>query len=107
MNNLEKKCYLSMHRVIYTPSAQEDMRSIFSYISSDNPHYAEEVISRIERSVLFLESFPLIGTEIGTHIRMIVEPRYRYKIVYTIIGKTVYVTGISKFQDAWQTRVFE
>ena len=94
-----------MHKVVYTSSAEANLRDIFSYIAEDNPFYAEEVLSRIEKSVLFLETFPLIGTDIGSGIRIIVEPRYRYKIFCTIRDDIVYITWMTKFQDpsAWNT----
>jgi plasmid stabilization system protein ParE len=49
-----------MLSIRYTKKSKEDIDSIFDFIASDNPLYADEVIERIRHSIAYLESFPYL-----------------------------------------------
>jgi len=73
-----------MHNIRYKNTAIQDLESIYSYIAIDNVFYAQDVIERIDISIERLKHFPFIGTLIEDSIYQIVEPRYKFKIVYQI-----------------------
>jgi plasmid stabilization system protein ParE len=72
------------HKIIYSPTAEVCIKSIFEYIAADNLYYAEKVISSIDASLLRLSEFPYLGTKVDAEVRCMTEPHYRYKIYYTI-----------------------
>lgn len=56
---------LKMHSIRFIGKSREDLAEIYTYISADNPFYAEEVLSRIHKSIEYLKTFPFIGTKIS------------------------------------------
>lgn len=92
----------AMHKIFFTPLSEEDLQNIYAYIAEDNPFYAEDVLSKIHHSIDFLKEFPLIGTELEGNKRYIVEPRYRYKIVYRISNSdTIEILSVFKYKENW------
>lgn len=88
-----------MYSIYFTPLSEEDLHSIYTYIAEDNPFYAEDVLSRIHRSIDFLKSFPLIGTELEAGNRYIVDPQYRYTIIYRIRDRNIEILSVFKYKD--------
>ena len=97
-NNIYK-----MYSIQFLAGARRDFAEIYTYIAADNPFYADEVLSRIEYSVQYLKQFPLIGTKICGDTRSIVEPKYRFKIVYTIQDHTIFIISVFKYRENWKT----
>lgn len=77
------------------------MEAIYDFIAADSLYYAEEVIWKIEKSIWYLEHFPLIGTKIDNMTRYIVEPTYRYKIIYQVREENIYIVSVFKYKDSW------
>lgn len=50
------------YRIIYYPTATEDIISILDYISIDAPSAANNLIDKINESISSLSSFPFKGT---------------------------------------------
>ena len=91
-----------MYKLRYLSWAQQDMVDIYDYIGADNLFYAKDVIDKITHSISLLPVFPLIWTKIDSNTRYIVEPRYRYKVVYRIVGDILYIVSIFKYKESWQ-----
>ena len=93
---------LSMHKVFYTKKARNNLEEIKNFIARDNWYYAEKVAERISA---FIDSYLSIFIEWGKQIygeeqiRIIIEPTFRYRIVYKIIDIDVYVVSISKYKQ--------
>lgn len=82
--------------ITWSKPAQEDLRLIHQYIAHDSKHYATRVIQDITDKVGTLLSLPHIGRvvpEIGENkVREI--SMYSYRIMYELIGDTLYIHGI-------------
>ena len=90
------------YRVIISDIAQEELESSFLHILHEftNPHAAklflEDALATINRLSIMADSFPVCEEpylkEAGC--RVIHFKKYRYKIVYRIVGKRVEIDGI-------------
>jgi len=77
------------------PAAQDDIRAAYAYYMDRCPARADRVVGAILKAANGLAQFPLLGTPgkvPGTRERIVV--RYRYRIVYHIVGDTVEVLRI-------------
>ncbi|MDP2090888.1 MAG: type II toxin-antitoxin system RelE/ParE family toxin [Candidatus Gracilibacteria bacterium] len=90
-----------MFNVEFSNEANLEYISIGEYIAKDNLFFANEVLNRIDSSIETILMFPMIGKEIDKGIRMIVEPIYKYKIVYEVRIDTIYVLSIFKYKNTW------
>ncbi len=90
-----------MYKVNYTKKAKENLEEIFGYISEDNQFYAAKVISSIKNTIDILKLFPYSWKNIDDNHNMIVESKYKFKIVYKVLNKTIYVVSIFKYKDLW------
>lgn len=96
-------------RVRFTRSAQADLREIHAYVARENPQEAARLVARLMESAWSLGDAPYEGRETDEPgARVIVVPRLRYFIFYTIEADEVYVTHIrhtSRRRPAgWQKR---
>ncbi|HBB87112.1 MAG TPA: type II toxin-antitoxin system mRNA interferase toxin, RelE/StbE family [Blastocatellia bacterium] len=84
------------HKVVWSPTAIEDIEAIASYISRDSISYAGTVVRRVINSTRNLENFPFAGRivpEFGVEtIREIFA--YSYRIIYRIENETVTVAAV-------------
>ena len=82
-------------KVRFTRPAQRDLAQIHAYISQDSPDIASRFVARlIERSRMLADN-PLEGRETDEpNTRVIVVPRLRYLIFYTIVAEEIHITHI-------------
>jgi toxin ParE1/3/4 len=82
-------------KVRFTRTAQRDLAQIHAYINQDSPDLASRFIARlIERSRVLVEN-PLEGRETDEpNARVIVAPRLRYLIFYTVTADEIQITHI-------------
>lgn len=82
-------------KVRFTRPALRDLAQIHDYISQDSPGIASRFIARlIERSRQLADN-PFQGRETDEpDARVIVEPRLRYFIFYTIAENEIHITHI-------------
>ena len=82
-------------KVRFTRTAQRDLEQIYDYISQDSPVAASRLVARlIERSRQLADN-PFEGRETDEpNARVIVAPRLRYLIFYTIIADEIHITHI-------------
>jgi toxin ParE1/3/4 len=79
-------------RIRYTPRAQSDLNTIYTYLDQHSPAAAQSVKNAIERRIAWLADFPLMAPatdESGIYELTIV--RYPYKIYYEVIGDEVWI----------------
>jgi addiction module RelE/StbE family toxin len=67
------------YQINLTEAAEQDLTEIVDYIADENPSTALKVIVRIEKNILKLEDFPLIG--VVPRIRRLARKGYRILIV--------------------------
>lgn len=89
-------------RLIYSPSAADDLNSIFDFIADDNPRVAEETILRIEQTLLLLQQFPSMGP-IGDilNVREFAVPSLPYGIVYRVEEDAVRILNVIHEARQW------
>ena len=78
-----------------------DLNEIGEFIWSDNLFYAKKVTNEILQSVAILESFPFIGRKIEAQIHQLVNPKFKFKIVYRVEGEMILVLAIFREQENW------
>ncbi len=84
-----------MAKIVWAPSALEDIESIAKYIEKDSADQAALFISRIIEITDQLENFPQSGRVIpeinDEHCRELIYGAYR--IMYRIFKQEVWITG--------------
>ena len=93
-----------MFKIKFYRKAKEQYIQIWKYISKDNLFYANEVLNKIDSSINIILEFPYIWVEITKWYRRIIEPTYKYKIVYKIELETIYIVAIFKYQNLWEEK---
>lgn len=92
-----------MAKVIWAPSALNDIEAIAEYISRDSPDHAALFVRRLMESTDRLSVFPLSGRiipEINNPVCR--EIIYRsYRIMYRIEGDEIWMTGIVHAARDW------
>ena len=82
-------------KVRFTRTAQRDLAQIHTYISLDSPTIASRFVVRLIERARELADQPLAGRETDEPgVRVIVAPKLRYFIFYTIVEGEVRVTHI-------------
>lgn len=80
-------------KVRITRPALDDLEHIHAYISKDNPIAASRVVTRLIDRAMQLGHAPYQGREVDEpNARVIVVPRFRYFIFYTIEDDEVHIT---------------
>jgi addiction module RelE/StbE family toxin len=82
-------------RVRFTRAAQRDLAQIHAYISKDSPEMASRVLAHLIERSRKLADHPFEGRETDEpNARVIIAPRLRYFIFYTVATDEVHVTHI-------------
>jgi toxin ParE1/3/4 len=80
-------------KVRITRPALDDLDGIYTYISKENPAAASRVVVRLIDRAMELADAPYQGREVDEpNARVIVVPRFRYFIFYTIGGDQIHIT---------------
>ncbi|WP_339365235.1 type II toxin-antitoxin system RelE/ParE family toxin [Vallitalea maricola] len=91
------------YKIIYYPTAMDDVRNILNYISIDNPPAAYQLIDKIDHAVQSLADFPSKGTipkdlQLKTkQYRMLIIESY---ILFYIPNHTLSEIEIMRFYQA-------
>jgi toxin ParE1/3/4 len=79
-------------KVRLTRPALDDLERIHAYISKESPLAASRVVTRLIDRAMELGDAPYQGKEVDEpNARVIVVPRFRYFIFYTIEGDEIHV----------------
>jgi toxin ParE1/3/4 len=82
-------------KVRFTRTAQRDLSEIYDYISQNNPVIASRFVTRLVERARELSENPLQERKTDEpNVRVIVEPRLRYLIFYSIVGEEVQIMHI-------------
>jgi toxin ParE1/3/4 len=82
-------------RVRFTRTAQRDLAQIHDYISQDSPTIASRFVARLIERARELAEQPFAGRETDEpNVRVIVAPRLRYFIFYTVTADEIRITHI-------------
>jgi toxin ParE1/3/4 len=82
-------------KVRFTRPAQRDLAEIHAYISRDSPDAASRVVARLIEHSQTLADNPFGGRSTDEpNARVIVAPRLRYLIFYTIAPDEIHITHI-------------
>jgi toxin ParE1/3/4 len=80
-------------KVRFTRPAQRDLAQIQAYISRDSPEIASRFIARLIERARQLADNPLEGRQTDEpNARVIIAPRLRYFIFYTITADEIHIT---------------
>ena len=85
-----------MHKIIYSNISKNDLNEIFLFISENSINNAEKVIHSIMKSINDLVIFPKLWKDIWWDLRLIINPRYRFKIIYQIFNQDIFIVNIYK-----------
>ncbi|MDD2870533.1 MAG: type II toxin-antitoxin system RelE/ParE family toxin [Candidatus Gracilibacteria bacterium] len=85
-----------MYNIEFQESADENLDFIFSYIAEDNGIVAIKVINKINQTIQNLRLFPYMGKPYFELMREIVEPKYKFRILYKIVGNNIFIVSITK-----------
>lgn len=96
-------------RVRFTRPAQADLQQIYAYVSKDNPVEASRLVARLIEHAQLIGRTPYEGRPTDEpDARVIVVPRLRHVIFYTITGGEVIITHIRhtsrRRPSGWQRR---
>ncbi len=83
----------------FQESTLEQIEGIFSFVAQDNPVSAVDVIQRIYHTIENLRVFPYLGKTDSGILREIIEPRYKFRIIYLVRDNTIYIVSIFKHQN--------
>jgi toxin ParE1/3/4 len=82
-------------RVRFTRAAQRDLVQIHAYIGQHSPTIASRFVARLIEHGRGLADQPFAGRETDEPgLRVIVAPRLRYFIFYTIVADEIRITHI-------------
>jgi toxin ParE1/3/4 len=99
------------YKVLITKTAEEDIKSIFEYISSDNPRAANRWKGEIKSQIASLREFPMRcsmipeADEIGFDYRHIIYGDYR--TIFKITEDLVFLMRVFHCSRLLDLKVFE
>lgn len=84
------------YRIVWSPTAIDDVDSIALYISRDSTSYAAAVVKKILDIARSLEAFPFAGRVVPELDDTNIRERfvYNYRIIYRIEETTVTVSAV-------------
>ncbi len=88
-----------MYKIIISPRANNNLTEIKEYISLDNSLMANKVIEKIFNTISNISLFPNIWKEIKWWFRELVEPNYKFRIIYRIKNEQIEIEIISIFKN--------
>jgi len=91
-----------MLKVEFSNEADFEYIQIWQYIAEDNLFYANEVLNKIDSSIDTICLFPFIWRDMWNGLKLIVEPKYKYKIVYRLKKDYIYIVSVFKYKNVWE-----
>ena len=104
---------LSKNKILYAPSALDDLDEIFSYIAKDNVNSAEKLLKKFDDSISKLADFPNLGSVLSEDEFTLISSGYRFIVVhpyivfYRIIDDTVIIHRILHSRRDYLRNIFE
>lgn len=91
-----------MYKIKIYKRAIDSITKTIEYISKDNLFYANQVHEYIKKSIQLLELFPYLWVEKKRWYRQIIEPNYKFKIVYKVKWDTIFIVWLYREQKNWK-----
>lgn len=91
-----------MFRKIITKEALKELNEISNFIAEDNLFFALKVIDNINETINTITIFPYIWKKLNENHRIIIEPQYKYKIIYRIEKEIIYIVSVFKYKNEWE-----
>lgn len=88
-------------RLAWTTHAKGDLKEIVSHIWPDNPAAAKKIANRIETVAAYLKSHPFAGRTGAISGTRESIPHPSYRIVYQVIGETVFILRVVHTSRQW------
>jgi len=88
-------------RVIWTPGAKRDRRSIYKYIDADNPRAAIRMDKLFGEAAAKLADHPRLGKVGKVAGTRELIPHEHYRLVYSIDGETIWVLALMHTARRW------
>ncbi len=89
-----------MFEIVYTEQALQDLENIRDYIAKDNPWYAQKVLDDVTNFISVRVSlYPQIGRSMSSGVRRVIEPNFKYNIVYRCKGEQIVVYSVFKYKN--------
>jgi len=90
-----------MHNIVFSKRAKKDLEDILEFISLDNEYFWNKVTETI---IVFinhnLSYFPLLWKPFeNENLREILEPTFRYRIIYTFSNDQIEIIAIFKYRN--------
>ena len=84
-----------MADLAFSPRALASLRGIERYLQERNPGAAARVVEEIGHACDLLREHPWMGPRIpGTGLRRHITRRYRYRVIYRVVGGRVEVRDV-------------
>ena len=91
-----------MYKIKILRKAENNLIETFNYISLDNTNYAKIVLDSIKKSINYLSKYPFLWKKIDDNLRQIVEPKYKFKIIYKVSKNIIYIVAVFKNKNSWE-----
>ena len=90
-----------MHSIIFSKRAKRDLEDILDFISLDNDYFWNKVTETI---IVFINHnlcyFPLLWKPFeNKNLREILEPTFKYRIIYTFSNDQIEIIAIFKHKN--------
>ncbi|NOX88758.1 MAG: type II toxin-antitoxin system RelE/ParE family toxin [Calditrichaeota bacterium] len=93
------------YKIVWSPEAIEDLRSIAEYIQRDSEFYARAVVTKILDVSRSIKSFPLIGRVVPEFGNENIRERfiYSYRLVYQIKKQRILIVAVIHERRLFET----
>lgn len=81
--------------------ADIDLDFIFHFIADQDRLMAVKVIQKIYKTISNLKTFPYMGKINSFGLREIVEPKYKFRIIYEVNWDTIFIVSIFKNKNTF------
>lgn len=91
-----------MYKIILSGRAINSIIKTIEYIAADNVFYANQVQEYLYKSINLLSDFPMLWSDIWQWYRKIIEPHYKFKIIYKVHKKNIVIVWVYREQMNWE-----
>lgn len=92
--------------LLLSPAIEEDVAAAAEHYGKIAPELAERFLDELERTLLLIESYPLVGRFLYGDVRRMVLDRFPYLLTYRVAGHHVRVQLLvhTRRDPAWVRR---
>lgn len=93
---------------VLLPEARAELDDAYDWHERQRTGWGDEFAEAVRRTIEFITAFPKAGAVKYRDARKRLVPRFRYMIVYRIVGQEIHVISVfhaSRDPKIWQSRV--